>query len=171
MPDWLEFPKVERKNVMIGGNFCQWYNGYDSYEVAKKIKRDDETIFAPSMGRRIQGEELLVNHLPYMNHQDFLSHLNGMRVGVHLMRTFAAGTFALNCAFLGIPCIGYDYLDTQAMCFPGLSIKNLGEKRLDFLTTDTFDFRSEDCRNLFDRHFHSSVFQREMPQKLARLIS
>ena len=32
------------------------------------------------------------------------------------MRTHAAGTFALNCAYLGIPCIGYEGLDTQEIC-------------------------------------------------------
>ena len=39
------------------------------------------------------------------------------------MRTHAAGTFALNCAYLGIPCIGYSGLDTQRLCHPDLSIK------------------------------------------------
>ena len=31
------------------------------------------------------------------------------------MRTHAAGTFAMNCAFHGIPCIGYRGLDTQEL--------------------------------------------------------
>ena len=39
------------------------------------------------------------------------------------MRTHAAGTFALNCAYLGIPCIGYEGLDTQEICHPNLTIK------------------------------------------------
>ena len=39
------------------------------------------------------------------------------------MRTHAAGTFALNCAYLGIPCIGYKGLDTQEFCHPDLTIK------------------------------------------------
>ncbi len=175
MPDWLEFPRVERKNVMIGGNFCQWYNGYDSYEVARKIKREDEEIFAPSMGRKIAGEELLVTNLPYMNHQDFLSSLNHMRVGVHLMRTFAAGTFALNCAFLGIPCIGYDYLDSQRICFPRLSttcpLLNIAFYSADILDKCKYLDFSSVIRSNFNQYFHSSVFQREMPQKLARLIA
>lgn len=40
-----------------------------------------------------------------------------------MMRTHAAGTFSLNCAYLGIPCIGYKGLDTQEICFPELSVK------------------------------------------------
>jgi hypothetical protein len=38
------------------------------------------------------------------------------------MRTHAAGTFALNCAYLGIPCIGYEGLDTQMLCHPDCTI-------------------------------------------------
>ena len=38
------------------------------------------------------------------------------------MRTHAAGTFALNCAYLGIPCIGYEGLDTQMICHPDLTV-------------------------------------------------
>lgn len=39
------------------------------------------------------------------------------------MRTHAAGTFALNCAYLGIPCIGYEGLDTQMICHPDLTVE------------------------------------------------
>jgi hypothetical protein len=39
------------------------------------------------------------------------------------MRTYAAGTFSLNCARLGIPCLGWDYMDTQTKCFPELSFQ------------------------------------------------
>jgi hypothetical protein len=39
------------------------------------------------------------------------------------MRTHAAGTFALNCAYLGIPCIGYKGLDTQEICHPNLTVE------------------------------------------------
>ena len=42
------------------------------------------------------------------------------------MRTHAAGTFALNCAYLGIPCIGYKGLDTQEIYHPDLSV-DLGD--------------------------------------------
>ena len=41
-----------------------------------------------------------------------------------MMRTHAAGTFALNCSYLGIPCIGYNNLDTQRELHPNLSVKD-----------------------------------------------
>ena len=41
-----------------------------------------------------------------------------------MMRTHAAGTFALNCSYLGIPCIGYNGLDTQEILHPNLSVND-----------------------------------------------
>ena len=115
-------PQVERKNIIIGGNFCSWYGGVDSYIVAQEA---DCPIYIPSMGRKIKGEEEMpnLNHLPYMNWVEWIKTLNNFKYGVHLMRTHAAGTFALNCAYLGIPCIGYEGLDTQEKCHPNLTVK------------------------------------------------
>jgi len=116
-----DLPEVERKGVMIGGNFVSWYGGFDSFVTASEI---DEPIFSPMMGRRQEGESQLgITQLPYMNWVDWIKKLNEFKYGVHLMRTHAAGTFALNCAYLGIPCIGYEGLDTQQKCHPSLTIK------------------------------------------------
>ena len=38
------------------------------------------------------------------------------------MPTVAAGTFSLNCAYFGIPCIGNINVDTQRLCHPQLSV-------------------------------------------------
>ncbi len=117
-----QLPVVERSGVMIGGNFCSWYGGFDSYIVAQEFECE---ITAPSMGRRIEGEEQMpgLTHLPYMDWTDWIYRLNDVKYGVHLMRTHAAGTFALNCAYLGIPCIGYKGLDTQELCHPDCTIE------------------------------------------------
>tara|TARA_R110000765_G_scaffold404568_2_gene500852 strand:+ start:167 stop:1069 length:903 start_codon:yes stop_codon:yes gene_type:complete len=115
-------PQVERKDIIIGGNFCSWYGGFDSYVIAQEA---DCPIHIPSMGRKIEDEEQMpnLNHLPYMNWIEWIKMLNNFKYGVHLMRTHAAGTFALNCAYLGIPCIGYEGLDTQEKCHPNLTVK------------------------------------------------
>jgi len=117
-----DLPQVERKDIIIGGNFCSWYGGFDSYIVAQEV---DCPIYIPSMGRKIEGEEQMpnLNHLPYMNWTQWIKTLNNFKYGIHLMRTHAAGTFALNCAYLGIPCIGYEGLDTQEKCHPSLTVK------------------------------------------------
>lgn len=110
---------------IIGGNFCSWYGGVDSYFVAQNFNKP---TFIPSMGRKIENEEQFpsLHHLPYMMWNEWIKTLANFNVGVHLMRTHAAGTFALNCAYLGIPCIGYKGLDTQETLHPDLSV-NIGD--------------------------------------------
>jgi len=132
-------PQVKRKDIIIGGNFCSWYGGFDSYIIAQE---SDCHISIPSMGRKIEGEENMpeLNHLPYMNWVEWIKTLNNFKYGVHMMRTHAAGTFALNCAYLGIPCIGYEGLDTQENCHPHLTVK-LGDlatakEKITLLKTD-----------------------------------
>ena len=112
----------DRKDVIIGGNFVSWYGGFDSMIIAKELSRGGN-VYAPSMGRKQELEDQLVTHLPYMNWKQWIHELNKFKFGVHLMRTHAAGTFALNCAYLGIPCMGYKGLDTQMICHPDLTVE------------------------------------------------
>lgn len=114
-----ELPSIERNNVMIGGNFVSWYGGFDSMIIAQELGN----VYSPAMGRKQPGEEQLVNQLPYMSWKEWIHKLNEFKYGVHLMRTHAAGTFALNCAYLGIPCIGYKGLDTQEICHPETTVE------------------------------------------------
>lgn len=131
--------KNDRKNIIIGGNFCSWYGGFDSYIVAQEAECP---IYIPSMGRKVKDEEQMpnINHLPYLNWTHWINALSQFKYGIHLMRTHAAGTFALNCAYLGIPCIGYKGLDTQEKCHPYLTVE-LGDlvtakEKLTLLKTD-----------------------------------
>ena len=80
------------------------------------------------------------------------------------MRTQAAGTFALNCAYLGIPCIGYIGLDTQEICHPDLII-NLGDlenakRLLTLLETDKeFYYKcSQKAKTNYKKYFHEETF-------------
>ena len=118
-------PRENNQLPIIGGNFCSWYGGIDSYFVAQNFNKP---IFIPSMGRKIENEDQFpsLHHLPYMMWNEWIKTLASFNVGIHLMRTHAAGTFALNCAYLGIPCIGYKGLDTQETLHPDLSV-NVGD--------------------------------------------
>ena len=158
-----DLPEVERKNIMIGGNFCNWYGGFDSYIVAQEANCP---IYVPTMGRKIKGEEQMpnLNHLPYMDWLDWIKELNKFKYGIHLMRTHAAGTFALNCAYLGIPCIGYEGLDTQEECHPNLTIK-LGDlatakEKLMLLKTDKDYYKecSKVAKINYKQYFHENKF-------------
>ena len=67
-------------------------------------------------------ESHLIQHLPRVLWTDWIKQLSTFKYAVHLMPTVAAGTFALNCAYLGIPCIGNNKVDTQKICHPMLSV-------------------------------------------------
>ena len=119
----LPSPKAyDKDKVIIGGNMVRWYGGFDSYVVAQEF---ETPISAPSMGRKIDREdEMDINHFPYMTWVEWINNLSQFKYGVHLMPTHAAGTFTLNCAFHGIPCIGYEGLDTQEELHPHLTVKD-----------------------------------------------
>ena len=122
IPEGL-IPRNEWGDVtIIGGNFVSWYGGFDSYIVARKI---GDPIVAPSMGRKQELENQIedIDYLPYLTWREWIDNLSQYNIGIHLMRTHAAGTFAMNCAFHGIPCIGYKGLDTQETCHPLTTVK------------------------------------------------
>jgi len=157
-----ELKDIKRKGVIIGGNFVNWYGGFDSYIVASS---QYDKVFAPSMGRKQEGEEQMLTLLPYMSWKEWIHKLNEFKIGVHLMRTHAAGTFALNCAFLGIPCIGYKGLDTQEICHPDLTVDvgNLiqAKKLIERLKNDE-EFYLEACCTAQNNHleyYHENKFR------------
>jgi hypothetical protein len=63
-----------------------------------------------------------LNHLPRISWIEWMNTLSTFKYAVHLMPTIAAGTFSLNCAYFGIPCIGNEKVDTQRICHPDLAI-------------------------------------------------
>ena len=115
----------EKSGTLLGGNFVSWYGGMDSYLVASDVP---EKKYGVSMGRKQEQEDSIddITYLPYMTWREWIKTLGQYNIGVHLMRTHAAGTFAMNCGFHGIPCIGYKGLDTQEICHPNLTI-DLGD--------------------------------------------
>lgn len=147
--------QIKNGYPIIGGNFCSWYGGADSYFVARNY--NNEKIYVPSMGRKVTNEEYIpdLNHLPYMNWNEWIHTLSKFNVGIHMMRTHAAGTFALNCAYLGIPCIGYLGLDTQERLHPMLSV-NIGDiEKANSLAKelknnkDFYNFCSQNCKKYY----------------------
>ena len=156
--------KVEKQDkVIIGGNFTRWYGGFDSFVTARHF---EVPIWAPSMGRRQPNEEQLVSHLPYMEWKDWIYKLAEFKYAVHLMPTIAAGTFAMNCAYLGIPCIGYGELDTQYMLHPNLTVDQNdldSAVMLAKLLKEDKDFYNERSKEAQENYklFHSEEVVRE----------
>ena len=108
--------------TLIGGNFVSWYGGFDSYIVAREL---GDAITSPSMGRKQPQEDLIedINYLDYMTWREWIDSISKYNIGIHLMRTHAAGTFSMNLSYHGIPCVGYKGLDTQQILHPLTSVE------------------------------------------------
>lgn len=113
-------PSKENKAI-IGGNFARWYGGFESYIVADNFGTE---IWAQESHAKRPGEEMVdgIKHLPRLIWIDWMKALSTFKYAVHLMPTVAAGTFSLNCAYFGIPCIGNRNVDTQKLCHPNLAV-------------------------------------------------
>ena len=150
-------PRNEWGNAtMVGGNMVSWYGGFDSYMVAREI---GAPISAPSMGRKQDQEDSIedIQYLPYYTWREWIMNLSQFNIGIHLMRTHAAGTFAMNCGFHSIPCIGYKGLDTQEMLHPLTTVevgdldgarevaRKLRSERFYKLCSDTIKKRFDMC--------------------------
>jgi len=150
--------------TMVGGNFVSWYGGFDSYMVAREI---GDPISAPSMGRKQEQEDAIedINYLPYLSWRDWINCLSQYNIGVHLMRTHAAGTFAMNCGFHGIPCIGYKGLDTQEFLHPLTTIevgdldsaKRIGKKLKE--SEKFYNLCSETTRKRFEQAYTEEAWK------------
>ena len=93
------------------------------------------------------------------------------------MPTYAAGTFALNCAYHGIPCIGYEGLDTQSKCHPQLTVKmndlRNARKIANRLKND-YDFykhQSEVAKNNFKTFFGEKEYIYKMKQVMEKILN
>lgn len=118
--DTISFIEPTKLNkVMVGGNCARWYGGFESFIVAQEFQAE---IWGQSSHAQREGEDQLFNHLPRVSWFDWIRYLSTVKYAVHLMPTVAAGTFSLNCAYLGIPCIGNREVNTQKICHPALSV-------------------------------------------------
>lgn len=156
----------ERSGVMIGGNFKSWYGGFDSFMLARSVT---DEIYSPQMGRRQEGEEQLgIRQLPYLQWNQWISELSKRKIGIHMMRTHAAGTFAMNCSYLGVPCIGYEGLDTQRILHPELTVADgdleSARKLIKKLYSDEefYILCSKITLDLYQEHYHESKFNVEL---------
>lgn len=117
----IDILPVAEEKAMIGGNFARWYGGFQSYVVATEFQCP---IFVPASHCKRNGEEQVpgLKHLPWVMWNDWMKQLSTFKYAVNLMPTVAAGTFSMNCAYFGIPCIGNEKVDTQMSLFPELSV-------------------------------------------------
>lgn len=135
------------EKVIIGGNFARWYGGMESFIVASEFNLP---IWGQTSHATRKEEWHLVEHLPRVPWNEWIKQLSTFKYAIHLMPTVAAGTFSLNCAYLGIPCIGNKLVDTQRICHPELSVdvNDLESARnLAIKLRDDVDFYNQ-CSNI-----------------------
>lgn len=147
--------------VIIGGNFSRWYGGFESFIVAQEFEMP---VWCHTSHAKRDNEDQIVNHLPRLVWVDWIKALSTFKYAVHLMPTVGAGTFYLNCAYLGIPCIGNKDLDTQAICYPALSIDVNDVKKARTLAKRLLDDKSfyEECssfaKNSYNTHYEKDIW-------------
>ena len=154
----------DREGIIIGGNLVRWYGGFNSLMVANE---SGEKIYAPQMGR-MEKEELHmegIEHLPYRAWNKWIIRLSKFRYAVHLNPNSIGGTFHLNCAYLGIPCIGNLHTNTQRICFPDLSIEPddlTNAKQLIKKLRNDKEFYlhcSRKAKKLYLEYFHENIYK------------
>lgn len=160
--------KPEEK-VIIGGNFARWYGGFESFIVAQDFK---VPIWGQTSHATRESENQLVQHLPRVDWLYWMRQLSTFKYAVHLMPTVAAGTFALNCAYLGIPCIGNRDVDTQIKCHPDLSVSvedvKTARQLVNQLREDT-DFYNH-CSETARMRYHSVYTIEDWKEKIKRIL-
>jgi hypothetical protein len=112
---------IKEDKAIIGGNFCHWYGGFQSYITATEFGCP---IYVPASHCKRKNEEQApgLHHLPWVMWSEWMRQLSHFKYAVNLMPTIAAGTFSMNCGYFGIPCIGNEKVDTQQLLFPELCV-------------------------------------------------
>lgn len=88
------------------------------------------------------------------------------------MPTVAAGTFALNCAYFGIPCIGNQDVDTQLLCHPSLSVavNDLeGARELAIRLRDDIEFYNE-CSEMAKANYKACYSQEVWTKRMENYL-
>lgn len=167
---------AKEDKIILGGNFCRWYGGFDSYIVSSISSLPK---YAPSMGRKIKGEDAIpdITYFNYMNWREWIQTLSSFKYGIHLMPTYGAGTFQMNCSYLGIPCISYKFLDTQHNLHPLLSVDEgdlVTAKRLLYKLLNDSDFyehNSKLTKELYFKYHSEETFKTKMNKILNNLLN
>ena len=125
--------KPKQNKAIITGPLTPVYNGFPQTILAHNL---DMEIDIPPMGQGSMPKDswelastLGINYLKYMSWIDWMYNLNQYKIGYMMSAATASGSFALNCAYLGIPCIGDKRADTQSILFPDLAIDTFDNKK------------------------------------------
>lgn len=166
-------PQPQNKAI-IGGNFARWYGGFESYLVAQEL---EVPIWGQTSHAMRDGESQLIQHLPRVFWTDWMKQLSEFKYAIHLMPTVAAGTFSLNCAYFGIPCIGNISVDTQRLCHPQLavSVHNVDRARqlAERLKNDKSFYLecSREAKRNYETYYSVNIYKSHMDKLLNGILN
>ena len=155
--------KPKENRTIVTGPLTREYNGFSQLLLAHNL---DMPVDIPPMGESRMPKDswemapnLGINYLQYMSWVDWMYNLSRYKVGYMMSAATASGSFALNCAYLGIPCIGDKRADTQSILFPDLAIDvfdNEKALKLTFKLKNDLDFYlevSNKAKELYKKEF------------------
>jgi len=155
--------KPKENRTIITGPLTKEYNGFSQLLLAHNL---DMPVDIPPMGESRMPKDswemapnLGVNYLQYMSWAEWMYNLSRYKIGYMMSAATASGSFALNCAYLGIPCIGDKRADTQSILFPDLAIDVFNNEKaleLTFKLKNDLDFYievSNKAKRLYKQEF------------------
>jgi len=157
---------------IISGPFTREYYGFHQMIIARNFNCP---IDVPPMGSDRMpadswkmAENVGVNYLDYMEWKLWMETLSRYKFGIMLIPAVGSGTFALNCGYHGIPCIGNGKSDTQKLLFPDLSVDYMDldrARKLSIKLRDDilfYEMISEKAKSNFKKHFNKDIFLKEL---------
>ena len=155
--------KPKENRTIVTGPLTKEYNGFSQLLLAHNL---DMPVDIPPMGESRMPKDswemapnLGVNYLQYMSWAEWMYNLSRYKIGYMMSAATASGSFALNCAYLGIPCIGDKRADTQSILFPDLAVDvfdNEKALKLTFKLKNDLDFYievSNKAKRLYKQEF------------------
>lgn len=159
-------PKEEK--TIISGPLTEEYWGLSQIIVAKNFGCDIEI---PPMGQTrmphdsYQMQDALgVKYIDYMSWDYWMYNLSKYKYATMMMYAVAAGSFALNCAYHSLPCIGDRRADTQRLLYPDISVDYYDVQQASEiakkLKNDKIFYKdiSQKSNELFKQHFSVKNF-------------
>ena len=167
--------KDKQNKVILPGPFTVEYYGFTQTIIAQNTNCK---IDIPPMGQSRMPKDswdmaknVGVNYLQYMMWKEWIENMSQYRYAYFLVPCIGAGTFPLNCAYHGIPCIGDIRAETQKLLYPLLSIDHLDLEKAVYLTNklindknfykDISDYAREAYKNEFSKNKFLEIIKKD----------
>ena len=151
----------QEDKVFVAGNWHLTYRGFDAWVISNEFNLPK---YGFKSGKYKEGEDINgINYLPWMDWHTFMYELSKCKYGIQTYQS-SAGQFPLNCAYLGIPCIGYNDVNTQKYLFPDLSIDRgdlIQARKLANIIQNDLDFYKEvsiKSKQLYKELYSEDIF-------------